>query len=96
MLVRHHTPDEFAHMLIEQFEEMLLQSRKQPLVCGIALHAMVVGQPYRLRALRRALEHIVNHPERDRVWWTRPGAIHDHVVQLPEGTLPAPELPTTA
>jgi hypothetical protein len=96
MLVRHHTPQQFEQMLIDQFEEMLEQSRKQPLVCGIALHAMVVGQPYRLRALRRALQHIANHPERHRVWWTRPGAIHDHIVQLPQGVLEVPASAATS
>jgi allantoinase len=83
MLVRQHTPEEFEQMIIGQFEEMLYQSEKQPLVCGIALHTMVVGQPYRLRAIRRALQHIVNHPRRDLVWFTRPGEIYDHVCGLP-------------
>lgn len=87
MLVRHHTPDEFEKMMVDQFEEMLLQSEKQPLVCGIALHAMVVGQPYRLRALRRALRYIAEHPMRDKVWFTRPGAIYDHCANLPEGVV---------
>lgn len=41
-------------MVIDQFDEMLEQSRTQPLVMGIALHAMIVGQPFRLRALRSA------------------------------------------
>jgi len=90
MLVRHATPPEFEQMIIEQFEEMLEQSVRQPLVCGLALHAMVVGQPYRLRALRRALEYIANHPQRDRVWFTRPGAIYDHCAALPAGTMPDP------
>ncbi len=49
---------EFADMVIDQFEELLSQSRHQPLAMGIALHAMIVGQPFRLRHLRRALEHI--------------------------------------
>ncbi|GAA4336796.1 polysaccharide deacetylase family protein [Pigmentiphaga soli] len=87
MLVRASTPSEFEQMIIDQFEEMLAQSERQPLVCGLALHAMVVGQPYRLRALRRALRHIVDHPQRDRVWFTRPGAIYDHCVALPAGTV---------
>jgi hypothetical protein len=52
---------------------MLLQSREQPLVMGIALHAMIVGQPFRLRHLRRALEHIV--AQRERCWLTTAGAI---------------------
>jgi len=49
---------EFADMVIDQFEELRAQSREQPLAMGIALHSMIVGQPFRLRHLRRALEHI--------------------------------------
>jgi allantoinase len=91
LLVRRHTAVQFEEMIIEQFEEMLDQSEQQPLVCGIALHTMVVGQPYRMRSLRRALQHIVNHPNRDKVWFTRPGEIYDHCAALPAGTMPRPE-----
>ena len=87
ILVRHHTGEEFATMIVHQFEEMLRQSERQPLVLGIALHTMIVGQPYRLYALRRALQHIVNHPQADKVWITRPGEIYDHLLSLPEGTV---------
>ncbi len=66
---------EFADMVIDQFDEMLEQSRAQPLVMGIALHAMIVGQPFRLRALRRALQHIA--AQRERCWLTTAGAIAD-------------------
>ncbi|NYE24570.1 polysaccharide deacetylase family protein [Pigmentiphaga litoralis] len=93
MLVRHATPSDFEQMMIDQFEELLAQSDKQPLVFGLALHAMVVGQPYRLRALRRALQYISNHPQRDKVWFTRPGQIYDHCAALPDGVVtghPAP------
>src|SRR6218665_1727063 len=48
---------DFAQLIIDNFDEMLEQSRKQPLVMGIALHPYLVGQPYRLRHLRRALQH---------------------------------------
>ena len=68
ILVRHHSPEQFRDFIIGQFEELLRQSAKQPLVCGIALHTMIVGQPYRLRMLREALQHIVNHPAKDKVW----------------------------
>jgi len=68
---------DFAQMIIDQFDEMLLQSQKQSLVMGIALHPYIVGQPYRLRHLRRALAHIVSH--RGEVWVTTPGAIVDAV-----------------
>ena len=67
---------EFAGMIIDQFDEMLDQSEKQPLVMGIALHPYIVGQPFRLRHLRRALEHIVSR--RDTVWITTAGAIAEH------------------
>jgi hypothetical protein len=88
MLVRHHTAVDFEQMIIDQFDEMIEQAERQPLVCGIALHTMIVGQPYRLRALRRALKHIVEHPKRDKVWFTRPGEIFDHCASLKAGTMP--------
>lgn len=65
----------FADMIINNFSEMLEQSAGQPLVMGIALHPDLVGQPYRLRHLRRALVHIKDN--RDRIWLTRSGDIYD-------------------
>jgi hypothetical protein len=59
---------------------MLAQAARQPLVMGIALHPYLVGQPHRLRHLRRALRHIV---QGGRAWWTTPGAIRAHVEALP-------------
>ena len=64
---------DFSRMVVEQFDEMLEQSRLQPLVMGIALHPYIFGQPYRLRQLRPALQHIAKH--RDAIWLTTPGAI---------------------
>jgi len=90
ILVRHHSPEQFRDFIIGQFEELLRQSAKQPLVCGIALHTMIVGQPYRLRMLREALQHIVNHPEKEKVWITRPSAIYDHCASLPASKFPVP------
>jgi peptidoglycan/xylan/chitin deacetylase (PgdA/CDA1 family) len=71
---------DFANLIVDNFDEMLRQSRAQPLVMGIALHPYLVGQPYRLKHLRRALEHIVAHQAS--VWWTTPGAIYDAVKGL--------------
>jgi peptidoglycan/xylan/chitin deacetylase (PgdA/CDA1 family) len=70
---RHVDAHAFSTMIVDQFDEMLEQSRAQPLVMGIALHAMIAGQPFRVRALRRALQHIASH--RDRCWLTTAGAI---------------------
>lgn len=88
MLSRRHTAPQFAEMLTDQFEEMLRLSEQQPLVCGLALHTFVAGQPFRLRHLRAALEKIVGHREADAVWFTRPGEIADFIESLPPGTVP--------
>jgi hypothetical protein len=65
MIALHHgTAPAFADMVIDNFDEMLAQSRKQPLVYGIALHDFLLGQPYRLKHLRRALDHIRRHADK--------------------------------
>ncbi len=81
-----HTADEFADMIIDQFDQMLEQTEKQPLVCPISLHPFVVGRPYRIRRLRRAFEYIVAH--RDEIWLTHPHKICEHVENLPSGIVP--------
>ncbi len=58
IVARRHGPGEFADMIVDQFDEMRAQAREQPLVMGIALHAYVAGQPFRLRHLRAALRHV--------------------------------------
>lgn len=65
---------DFADMIVDQFDEMLQQSSEQTLVMGIALHPYLVGQPHRLRHLRRALGHVAAAPG---VWRTTPGRICD-------------------
>lgn len=67
---------DFADMIIDNFDEMLEQSVHQPLVMGIALHPYLVGQPFRLRHLRRALTHIAK--QREQIWLTRAGDIHTY------------------
>ena len=84
---RQHSAREFADMIVDQFDELVLQSEHQPLVCSIVLHPFITGQPFRLGPLRRALEHCTSHPLRDRVWWTTPGRIADHCYGLPEGVI---------
>ena len=54
-------------------------ARGQALVMGIALHPYLMGQPYRLRHLRRALEHIATVRDSGGLWFTTPGAICRHV-----------------
>ena len=75
IMVRRASAGDFADMIVAQFDEMLEQSEAQPLVMGIALHAYIVGQPFRLRALKRALRHICD--ARASIWLTTAGAISD-------------------
>ena len=77
---------DFADMIVDQFDEMLELSQKRPLVMGVALHAYIVGQPHRLRHLKRALRHIAQH--RNAIWLTTPGAIARHCAALPAGIVP--------
>ena len=73
---------DFAQMIIDQFDEMSLQAQRQPLVMGIALHPYLVGQPYRLKHLRRALEHIARQRDQGQVWLTQPGQICAHMQSM--------------
>jgi len=82
----HYSSGEFADLIVDQFDEMLAQSERQPLVCPISLHPFVMGRPYRIRQLRRALEHVARH--RERVWLTRPRDICAHIEGLPKGIVP--------
>lgn len=75
---------DFAQMIVDNFDEMLEQSARQPLVMGIALHPYIVGQPYRLRHLRRALQHIAAARDEGRIWMTTPGAVCAHAAQVEE------------
>ena len=79
--------DAFAAMIVDDFHERLRQVRDGlPQVMGIALHPYIIGQPHRLRHLRRALTEIAQH--RDAIWITTAGGVFDHVAALPEGSVP--------
>lgn len=88
LLLRQQTTREFADMIIDQFEEMIEQCTRQPLVFTFAIHAHVMGQPFRLKLLREVFEHITNHPRRDLIWFTHPRDIAKHVMALPAASLP--------
>ncbi|MBB5693569.1 polysaccharide deacetylase family protein [Muricoccus pecuniae] len=78
---------QFAEMIVDDFDERLRQARDGVAqVMGIALHPYIIGQPYRMRALRRALAHIA--ARRDRVWITTAGGVFDHAAALPPGSIP--------
>jgi allantoinase len=79
---------EFCDMIVDQFDEMIEQCVAHPLVMNISVHPNIFGQPFRLRNLRLALQHCLQHTHRDRVWLTRPGEIASYCLTLPPGTIP--------
>ena len=92
-LSRRHTASQFTEMVCAHFDEQIRLCEQQPLVFSLALHTFVVGQPYRLAGLRDILAHIRNHPEADKIWFTRPRDIYAHVASLPKGTVPGDDFP---
>ena len=77
--IHHGTAPAFADMIVDSVDEMLEQARAQPLVLGIALHAFLVGQPSRLRHLRRALQHVADR--RGDLWLATTGQIAERYAE---------------
>jgi peptidoglycan/xylan/chitin deacetylase (PgdA/CDA1 family) len=60
------TAREFEAMIVDQFDVLHAEAARRPgAVFGLSLHPFLVGQPFRIRALERALAHVVAH---DDVW----------------------------
>jgi peptidoglycan/xylan/chitin deacetylase (PgdA/CDA1 family) len=64
---------DFETMIVDEFDEMLEASKDQPLVMSIVVHSFISGQPFRLRALTRAMQHLA--ARKDEVWFTQPREI---------------------
>jgi allantoinase len=77
--IHHGTAQAFADAIIDNFEKILEQC-EGPLVDGISLQAFIVGQPFRLRHMRRALQVVAKH--NDSVWLATTGAIAAHYASL--------------
>jgi len=82
MIGRHASAQDFADMIVDEFDELFAASREQALVMSIVVHSFISGQPFRLRALTRALQHLQAHS--DRVWFTQPRQIAAFVERVPE------------
>lgn len=76
IVARRHSAADFADMIVDQFDEMREQAADKPLCMGVALHAYVAGQPFRLRRLRAAFRHIA--AARDDVWLSDSDRIAAH------------------
>jgi peptidoglycan/xylan/chitin deacetylase (PgdA/CDA1 family) len=81
VVYRGNTGADYAEMLVDNFDELLRSSKDTSLVFAISIHTFVVGQPYRLARLRRALQHMLSH--RDDIWVAMPKDIAAHYSALP-------------
>ncbi|WP_326836344.1 polysaccharide deacetylase family protein [Amycolatopsis rhabdoformis] len=70
----------FGQALIDQFDQLYAEGASRPRVLGFGVHPFLSGQPYRLRYLVEALQHMAKH---EGVWfatadeiatWYRDGA----------------------
>ena len=71
MIFRRDSPEKFFTHAIEQFDEMRRASEKYAQVFVVSLHSFIAGQPYRLKHLRRLLQHIKAHEAE--TWIAKPG-----------------------
>lgn len=78
---RQTSTSEFTSMIIDQFDELLAASAAQPVVMSLVVHSFISGQPFRARALRRAVAHIA--ARREDVWFTTPVAIAAFIAARP-------------
>ena len=85
---RRQAASEFCDMIVDQYDEMLEQCERHPLVMNVSVHTYVFGQPYRLRRLRAALQHCRRHPRAAEVWWTRPREVAEFCYRLEPGVIP--------
>ncbi|CAN5604613.1 polysaccharide deacetylase family protein [soil metagenome] len=59
--------EEFTRILIDQFDVLYEEGARSGRVMGVGLHPFLVGLPFRIRYLERALAHVVRHAD---VWLT--------------------------
>jgi allantoinase len=78
-------PSVFADTLIDQIEEMLLQSSKRAIVFNLSLHPFLIGHAFRLRHLRRVFDCLVQHSPK--IWVATAGQIAAYARSLREGTI---------
>lgn len=71
---------DFADMIVDEFDELLVAAEQQPIVMSIVLHSFISGAPFRLRQIARALAHLAARAED--VWFTQPRHIHQAFVAL--------------
>lgn len=73
------TVPEFERTLKDQFDVLYREGEASGRVMAIAVHPFLTGQPHRIGALDRALDHICSH---EGVWLATASEIADHYRRL--------------
>lgn len=73
-----YTPGEFERMIRDQFDVLWREGEHSARVMAICLHPYVTGQPHRIGALERALDHILRF---EGVWKTTGEEIARHFLK---------------
>lgn len=60
-LRRNHTPEEYLRMVCDQFDILYKEGATSGRVMAIPLHPFIIGFPFRIKYLDRALEYICSH-----------------------------------
>ena len=68
------TGEQYLRSVIDQFDTLYAESRKQPRVLGVPLHPMISGQPLRIKYLQLAIAHMKEHQG---VWFATGSEIID-------------------
>lgn len=71
-ITRKLTPRQFCEMIKDQFDTLYREGTDQARIMCIALHPFLIGMPYRIGWLDKALEYIKDHKD---VWLTTSGEI---------------------
>ncbi|MFZ0043328.1 MAG: polysaccharide deacetylase family protein, partial [Solirubrobacteraceae bacterium] len=67
-------PDDFTRAVTDHFDRLYREGERRPAVMGLGVHPFLIGQPGRIAALERALDHIASHED---VWLTTSDEIVD-------------------
>jgi allantoinase len=64
-LLRGGSAADFARTVIDHFDRLYAEGTRRPSVMGLGVHPFLIGQPSRIGALERVLDHILAH---EQVW----------------------------
>ena len=61
LLRRNHTPEQYLRMVCDQFDTLYEEGAMSGRVMAIPLHPFIIGLPFRIKYLDKALEYICSH-----------------------------------